>query len=161
MKLITNVLLKFEQIHLTCAQIRMITTLNRCTLARWSTEGTLLCSINVPRKVSLMPANNNSRFISLDSLQAWEWRFASLTSTWACTTIRKHFEIESEAALIERKTFLVRRIIGWAVYYFFASFSYELPWEKCGNPWNTDSCLSVDTPTNFTNTTSPAREYFE
>ncbi|CAO1336167.1 unnamed protein product, partial [Diamesa hyperborea] len=52
-------------------------------------------------------------------------------------------------------------IIGWAVYYFFASFNYELPWNKCGNSWNTDSCLSVDTPTNLTNTTSPAREYFE
>ncbi|CAO1338633.1 unnamed protein product [Diamesa serratosioi] len=52
-------------------------------------------------------------------------------------------------------------IIGWAVYYFFASFNYELPWNNCGNPWNTESCLSVDTPTNLTNTSSPAREYFE
>lgn len=57
--------------------------------------------------------------------------------------------------------FFYCRIIGWAVYYFIASFSYELPWEKCGNPWNTISCLAVDVPSNFTNTTSPAREYFE
>jgi solute carrier family 6 (neurotransmitter transporter, serotonin) member 4 len=52
-------------------------------------------------------------------------------------------------------------IIGWAVYYFFASFNTELPWEKCGHAWNTAGCLSVEIPTNFTNTTSPAREYFE
>ncbi|KAG5675836.1 hypothetical protein PVAND_005706 [Polypedilum vanderplanki] len=52
-------------------------------------------------------------------------------------------------------------IIGWAVYYFFASFTSELPWEKCGKPWNTEACLSVDIPTNLTNTTTPAREYFE
>jgi len=52
-------------------------------------------------------------------------------------------------------------IIGWAVYYFFASFSSELPWEKCGHEWNTENCLSVQVITNLTNTSSPAREYFE
>ncbi|XP_070495246.1 sodium-dependent serotonin transporter [Chironomus tepperi] len=52
-------------------------------------------------------------------------------------------------------------IIGWAVYYFFASFTTELPWNKCGNEWNTPACLSVNISTNLTNTSSPAREYFE
>lgn len=52
-------------------------------------------------------------------------------------------------------------IIGWAVYYFFASFTSELPWEHCGNSWNTNSCLTVDVRLNQTNLTSPAQEYFE
>ncbi|CAD7088920.1 unnamed protein product [Hermetia illucens] len=51
-------------------------------------------------------------------------------------------------------------IIGWAVYYLFASFSYTLPWTSCENPWNTNSCRPV-TDHNFTNSTSPAREFFE
>lgn len=52
-------------------------------------------------------------------------------------------------------------IIGWAVYYFFASFNSELPWEKCGNEWNTAACLTVDGVNKTVNNTSPAREYFE
>lgn len=51
-------------------------------------------------------------------------------------------------------------IIGWAVYYFFASFTSELPWTSCGNPWNTINCAAI---TNMTseNATSPAKEFFE
>lgn len=41
-------------------------------------------------------------------------------------------------------------IIGWAVYYLFASFSTELPWTKCGNPWNTDACMPVTSLANAT-----------
>ncbi|XP_050067061.1 sodium-dependent serotonin transporter [Anopheles maculipalpis] len=45
-------------------------------------------------------------------------------------------------------------IIGWAVYYLFASFSYELPWTKCGNPWNTENCSPVTGRINTTTLTS-------
>ncbi|XP_035898743.1 sodium-dependent serotonin transporter [Anopheles stephensi] len=45
-------------------------------------------------------------------------------------------------------------IIGWAVYYLFASFSYELPWTKCGNPWNTENCSPVTGRVNATTLTS-------
>ncbi|XP_055903387.1 sodium-dependent serotonin transporter [Eupeodes corollae] len=52
-------------------------------------------------------------------------------------------------------------IIGWAVYYLFASFTSKLPWTSCENPWNTASCMPV-TSENFTHlATTPAREFFE
>ncbi|EAT42921.1 AAEL005581-PA [Aedes aegypti] len=44
-------------------------------------------------------------------------------------------------------------IIGWAVYYLFASFSTELPWTKCGNPWNTDACMPVTSLANASSAT--------
>ncbi|XP_055372374.1 sodium-dependent serotonin transporter [Condylostylus longicornis] len=54
-------------------------------------------------------------------------------------------------------------IIGWAVYYLFASFGSSLPWTSCHNIWNTNSCLPI-TDLNYTassNITSPAKEFFE
>lgn len=51
-------------------------------------------------------------------------------------------------------------IIGWAVYYLFASFNSELPWTKCGNSWNTEFCRPI-TERHLDNATSPAREFFE
>jgi len=32
-------------------------------------------------------------------------------------------------------------ILGWALFYMFASFSSELPWSRCGNEWNTPNCV--------------------
>ena len=29
-------------------------------------------------------------------------------------------------------------IIGWSLYYLFASFTSELPWSHCGNDFNTE-----------------------
>ncbi|KFD52353.1 hypothetical protein M513_06734 [Trichuris suis] len=32
-------------------------------------------------------------------------------------------------------------VLSWAIYYFVVSFSSELPWMHCDNPWNTEACL--------------------
>ncbi|KAL3856701.1 hypothetical protein ACJMK2_011425 [Sinanodonta woodiana] len=34
-------------------------------------------------------------------------------------------------------------IIAWAVYYTFASFRSEVPWARCNNEWNTNTCVSA------------------
>uniref|UniRef100_A0A7M4E4S6 Transporter n=1 Tax=Crocodylus porosus TaxID=8502 RepID=A0A7M4E4S6_CROPO len=31
-------------------------------------------------------------------------------------------------------------IIAWSLYYLFSSFTFELPWTKCGNSWNSPNC---------------------
>ncbi|XP_069694925.1 sodium-dependent serotonin transporter [Periplaneta americana] len=51
-------------------------------------------------------------------------------------------------------------IIGWAVYYLLASFTYELPWTTCGNPWNTNDCAQ-NMSARSNKSTSPAKEFFE
>ena len=32
-------------------------------------------------------------------------------------------------------------ILGWALFYMFASFQSRLPWSHCGNDWNTPNCV--------------------
>jgi SNF family Na+-dependent transporter len=32
-------------------------------------------------------------------------------------------------------------VISYAIFYFVCSFSAELPWSHCGNPWNTEHCV--------------------
>lgn len=63
-------------------------------------------------------------------------------------------------------------IIGYAVYYLFASFRAVMPWSGCNNEWNTDDCIDRAKERNVTflaNSTlsplkskaySPAEEYF-
>ncbi|KAJ8372064.1 hypothetical protein AAFF_G00294780 [Aldrovandia affinis] len=58
-------------------------------------------------------------------------------------------------------------ILAWAFFYLFSSFSAELPWASCRNPWNTDSCAEYsqkNLSSNWTfseNTTSPLKEFWE
>lgn len=34
-------------------------------------------------------------------------------------------------------------ILGWALFYMFASFTSKLPWSHCNNPWNTPQCVDL------------------
>jgi len=34
-------------------------------------------------------------------------------------------------------------IIAWTLYYFFASMTSKLPWEKCGEVWNSELCATI------------------
>lgn len=59
-------------------------------------------------------------------------------------------------------------IIAWAMHFFIKSFTSELPWAKCNNPWNTDKCFEIsdnmqELPDNATQRirNSAALEYFK
>lgn len=41
-------------------------------------------------------------------------------------------------------------IVSWTIFYFFASMTSRLPWEDCGNPWNTVYCVAPDEMKNMT-----------
>ncbi|XP_064528119.1 sodium-dependent proline transporter isoform X2 [Pseudopipra pipra] len=59
-------------------------------------------------------------------------------------------------------------IIAYVLFYLFASLTSDLPWQHCGNWWNTDLCLdhhviqggNTTFPVNITNTVSPSEEYW-
>ncbi|KAJ7309106.1 hypothetical protein JRQ81_008436 [Phrynocephalus forsythii] len=54
-------------------------------------------------------------------------------------------------------------IMAWALYYLVSSFTDELPWTSCANPWNTDNCTNYFSNTSIvwtTNSTSPAEEFY-
>lgn len=40
--------------------------------------------------------------------------------------------------------FFYNVIIAWSFYYFFASFTLNLPWTTCNNSWNTPNCYDGD-----------------
>lgn len=59
-------------------------------------------------------------------------------------------------------------IIAYVLFYFFASLTSTLPWEHCGNWWNTERCLehrgtkdgNGALPLNLSGTVSPSEEYW-
>ncbi|CAB1348153.1 unnamed protein product [Coregonus sp. 'balchen'] len=58
-------------------------------------------------------------------------------------------------------------ILAWALFYLVFSFSAQLPWASCSNPWNTDDCVDFSSQNrtfNWTgqmNSTSAATEFWE
>lgn len=54
-------------------------------------------------------------------------------------------------------------LIAYTLYYFVASFSSPLPWENCGNEWNTETCVGLRENRTFLNATatSSVKEYWE
>ena len=38
-------------------------------------------------------------------------------------------------------------VMGWVLFYLYSSFFPTLPWETCGNSWNTDKCKGMSTST--------------
>uniref|UniRef100_A0A674HCJ8 Sodium-dependent serotonin transporter n=1 Tax=Taeniopygia guttata TaxID=59729 RepID=A0A674HCJ8_TAEGU len=54
-------------------------------------------------------------------------------------------------------------IMAWAFYYLISSFTAELPWTSCTNPWNTANCTNYFSKDNVSwslHSISPAEEFY-
>ncbi|XP_075552545.1 sodium- and chloride-dependent GABA transporter 1-like isoform X2 [Dermacentor variabilis] len=53
-------------------------------------------------------------------------------------------------------------LVAWIMFYLFASFTSELPWQHCGNYWNTERCRELNGTSLVNSTfTTPVQEYWE
>nr|AGS83414.1 sert [Schmidtea mediterranea]AHB51758.1 serotonin transporter [Schmidtea mediterranea]AKN21424.1 slc6a-4 [Schmidtea mediterranea] len=46
-------------------------------------------------------------------------------------------------------------IMAWSLYYLVESIQEKLPWTSCGNPWNTNSCITLEDKINFSRSYRP------
>lgn len=53
-------------------------------------------------------------------------------------------------------------LVAWIMFYLFASFTSKLPWQDCGNYWNTEHCREPNGTSLVNSTfTTPVQEYWE
>lgn len=101
------------------------------------------------------PTNNGSGGINrLHILSAFlSFSFSSLVSFSYRKDLRLILEIDERfcagigfavVLIAFYVDFFYNVIIAWALHFFFASFTSQLPWISCSNSWNTPQCAEVN-----------------